>query len=154
MSDARIDAYDEIHENAQRRSIAEVGKRISGMKDARSVQPGALRVGHLFLQTYEFEVWIEQAPEQLKLYASAPVWYWIPAPDDAHSRLGFPAEPIPPHCHFFFIGRKVARAGYTPDICLERERETQQRTVEIKLWDVRIEIHNMCVGIEAPHQRP
>ena len=71
MSDTRIDAYDKIHENAQCRSVAEVGKRIPGIKDARTVQPSVLRVGHLFLQAYEFEAWIEQPPEQLKLYASA-----------------------------------------------------------------------------------
>src|SRR3954465_14259668 len=71
MSDARIDAYDKIHKNAQRRSVAEVGKRISGIKDARTVQLSALRVGNLFLQADEFDAWIEQPPEQLKLYAPA-----------------------------------------------------------------------------------
>ena len=55
MSDARIDAYDKIHENAQRGSVAEVGKRIPGIKYARTAQQSVLRVGHLFLQAYEFD---------------------------------------------------------------------------------------------------
>jgi hypothetical protein len=95
MSDARIDAQDKIHESAQRRRIAKVGKRISGMQDARTVQQSALRVGHLFLQASEFEARIEQPPEQLKLYAPALVWYWLPAPDYANSRFVFSAEPMP-----------------------------------------------------------
>src|ERR1700741_14676 len=112
MSDARVDAYNKVHQNAQRRRIAEVGKRVSGVKDARAVQPHPLRIGHLFLQADEFEAWVEQPLEQPKIYASALVRYWVPAPNDANSRFGFAAEPMLPRGYLLFIGRNVARAGY------------------------------------------
>src|SRR6202034_2423344 len=67
-------------------------------------------------------------------------------------RLGFPAEPMLPDCNFFLIGSNVARAGYIADIRLEGEWKTHQRTMEIKLRNLDIEIDDLCVGIEALHQ--
>ena len=151
MSDAGIYAYDKVHQNTERRGIAEIGKRIPGMKDACAVQQRALRVGHLFLQAYEFEARIEQPSEPLQLDASALARKRISLPDYANSESGFSAESIPPQCDFVFIGRDVARAGYTPDIRLERERETHDGRVQIKLGDHRVVIDNPDVGIEAPH---
>ena len=114
------------------------------MEHARTVQPSALRVGHLFLQAYEFAVWIEQSLELLQFYTSMLVWYGFAAPDYANPRLGFASEPMLPRCYFLFIGGNVARAGYAPDICLERRAEGSSEDIGDQTEEISASRSTIC----------